>query len=1054
MRVRVGSITIDEVFLLSAVIFIGLMAFVVAMVVWGGGIDILNDFCATYPEWCGGTASSEEHELAMSSADALACGIKFVATGEVPVECGEYFSTTSSTTSQSGNVIGFEGLSFTGGFGWEYNNFISRLQDSQPSQASQEAAESLSLDPGFGSEYRDFITGLEVDDFSIPEPKLKCEYSSSQGDADNVVIKLDMELEGITDEQCRGKCNANVYFNCEITNDNGKKWCSFERVKGIKYCTITDFHLPQSFPESIVPKDLIEPLGDPWYILFYQNFPQGEDDSWNVWSAWMSQSRVLLYGTACATGLVIGVVSTYYSAVKASKEGTKELVGGGVERVISYIKNRFTKDAGKETSEEIGDRFSTGVVTDFTGDYVDDFVEEYVEHFRILGSGGYVAPEVTSEVTSEVTESAVSGFFRRIVWTSLKEKFLSIPGSTVAWGSAKVLGKTAGYTALTTAGAWTLSEYIDRRMATELGKFDPRKGRLILQQALEPEPVLNEDVYSVRKSRSSLDIGRPILLRKGGIELFGSELLEKLTPFYLASPCHADLMLTKEIVECEKYSYYGDTKSVFCDNPETTDFDITSPIDELGNVVYERLHGEKLCGDVPKGIKTLYFNDAWHEIDNVVYSSGNKEVKIETSNDFDTNYFSIKDPMHGYTFIAQYTPMEDEPNGGMVCCQLSSNSDKHKWAFNLCHGGFDPVEDETKCMEWGEREGLLEIIFKGSQRPDLRVGYPLRVISVTDSDGNSVPFTSGYYCVIRDSMMTELNGVDVSDIDFDYGLLETEMFGGGRYVVCEIPSRAWSAGIGNPNNMMLTYGYYEHEPNMADPEYSNTHDGIIYLMGVVDYDFEFNDPEHPSNDELEELERVGREGETAFKGFAGMGVFRTDSVKTGTTDPSLRDSVVISYVDSNMDGIADSLMKSLEPGNPTGSFRFIDTDYDKKFDSIIQDECNVEAIIITPFMGGEKYEDYEYNFCYSEGRKFKVVTATAVGIFSDIILKKVVSKLGGGLGMGVSLILGAVVDCGLAMWETKDTTDWPENDNKKVLPTEDSSAWGIYLIPILVSSIF
>jgi hypothetical protein len=131
----------------------------------------------------------------------------------------------------------------------------------------------------------------------------------------------------------------------------------------MKTCTLYNFNLPQIVSG---PKDWIKGYGDPNFLLYWQSFPEGEDDAWDgmyIWMenafdlffAWWGAGKVMSVGKGAAKKTIFyGVKSGYYSLKSLKGKAIKDpleyfikvtLKGEGGEALGNTIAKEVGKDA-------------------------------------------------------------------------------------------------------------------------------------------------------------------------------------------------------------------------------------------------------------------------------------------------------------------------------------------------------------------------------------------------------------------------------------------------------------------------------------------------------------------------------------------------------------------------------------------------------------------------------------------------------------------------------------------------------------------------------------
>ncbi len=98
----------------------------------------------------------------------------------------------------------------------------------------------------------------------------------------------------------------------------------------------------------------IRSYGDPWYIIYYENFPLGEEEGWEGWSE-VAGTRIATVATlgidqAMCLASVIPFTSVGKKLIKIGKKGLKATATGGGSLVLDYItKAAKTRKAAEHT---------------------------------------------------------------------------------------------------------------------------------------------------------------------------------------------------------------------------------------------------------------------------------------------------------------------------------------------------------------------------------------------------------------------------------------------------------------------------------------------------------------------------------------------------------------------------------------------------------------------------------------------------------------------------------------------------------------------------------
>ncbi len=100
-------------------------------------------------------------------------------------------------------------------------------------------------------------------------------------------------------------------------------------------CTITGFHLPQSFDGLDKITDYIPAFGDPQFLVYFEKFPRGEEASWEGFNIWINDISEYMFAATCITS-VVGVVVRLPGAVLSRVGG--DIATKGLKGVNAAVK--------------------------------------------------------------------------------------------------------------------------------------------------------------------------------------------------------------------------------------------------------------------------------------------------------------------------------------------------------------------------------------------------------------------------------------------------------------------------------------------------------------------------------------------------------------------------------------------------------------------------------------------------------------------------------------------------------------------------------------------
>jgi hypothetical protein len=428
-------------------------------------------------------------------------------------------------------------------------------------------------DPDDYKEDKEGISGSVAAQGDSDLVKVECETNPREEEPKLVDLPPNVE----PDPSIHHKCEPNVYeefrwFRWVTVLDNGNtcKFCengkydeSSDKCKTVneKMCTIKNFHLPENFAEFGSAEEYISGFGDPSFLVYWQNFPAGEDAAWSSFSAWYQGVGAVMFAGMCASRFlgpalkgakwIVGNkrVVKLSDAIKQGGESVKENIGT-LRAFLDKYKTRLNSWTLRPTkSADIADSRAL-VPSGSPGDDLDLFVD------------------YESTLTQAGKLSALKSAFGETSLTWLKAEW-----------------KPAMSKAMTYTGIATLAAYSAARIDTELGKFyDQKPNNMVLSKPLKTPDLFALENLEIVTSHESINKNVPIILDKSNTWVYDS-------PFYLASPCHTDLKVTSEYVLCEGYSYDSVTKIASCGVITVADREFPSDATFCGHLSFVEISG-------------------------------------------------------------------------------------------------------------------------------------------------------------------------------------------------------------------------------------------------------------------------------------------------------------------------------------------------------------------------------------------------------------------------------------------------------------------------------
>jgi hypothetical protein len=341
-------------------------------------------------------------------------------------------------------------------------------------------------------------------------------------------------------------------------------------------CTVSGFYLPQEVSNA---EKWIAGYGDPNFLVYWQDFPAGEDAAWTTYATWMEN---------------VGTVVLFAIPVGKVLKGGKYLIKGGGKTVASGASTAMTS-AGSKLVNKLAGRTAA----------------KNVQLVLFDTSVSRVAR------IAAIAKAAGKGMFKELIWGAERHYGVGL----------KPLLKIAG---VTTVASWA-GAYID----SVNDKYIKRPESMVMDSPYkEPETF---DLSQLTKPPQDLLFGysfplgiiQPVILHRTG-------LFENPTTFYAASPCHADLKVEmNDLTFCKEYTYNTDDEVVVCS--VASESDVMSGDWFLGRRLISRPEDLPNCGEIDISLQAVENNQLFKdtngdgEFDEVILShltSGMDVLKI------------------------------------------------------------------------------------------------------------------------------------------------------------------------------------------------------------------------------------------------------------------------------------------------------------------------------------------------------------------------------------------------------------------------------------------
>jgi hypothetical protein len=153
-------------------------------------------------------------------------------------------------------------------------------------------------------------------------------------------------------------------FSCSV----GKVDKKVDEAKGSFSCVVTQFELPQDVSKT---NKLLPGYGDPKYLVYFNEFPDGEDESWSTWAA----VNVLL------TVIPVGKIPIIGKFAEGIIMKPLKLLGKGVlklgSKTIEWAGGKLALRAAEFEIKENGEIFVKGMLKSAAGKIVGNSVIWY-----------------------------------------------------------------------------------------------------------------------------------------------------------------------------------------------------------------------------------------------------------------------------------------------------------------------------------------------------------------------------------------------------------------------------------------------------------------------------------------------------------------------------------------------------------------------------------------------------------------------------------------------------------------------------------------------------
>jgi hypothetical protein len=326
-------------------------------------------------------------------------------------------------------------------------------------------------------------------------------------------------------------------------------------------CTVENFNLPQKVGKA---QEWIDGYDDPNFIMYWQSFPQGEDKPWSSMSTWIQGvGTVVLWAVPASMALKIfgkgkkaGVVLEDMPAYKRYFQRFTDWIAGklklGAGKIVNFVyDNTLGRAARIEAIRTfVRNRMNRQVVEELGSDWFKYWSAIDKDKVVVVGTEGMLEKEFRAVARGE--ESSVD-LIEYIKLSSDKTSILGKLGfKNMDWDVIKSYAQKAGFVSVTA--------YIAARLDSQNEKYVDKFGKMVLKSPFKDAEEFDLAKLSIEPTPAMpYGGGMPVVLDKPGVVTYGGD-----TTAYLASPCRADVKVTKGTAICDGYSYDKATGATKC----------------------------------------------------------------------------------------------------------------------------------------------------------------------------------------------------------------------------------------------------------------------------------------------------------------------------------------------------------------------------------------------------------------------------------------------------------------------------------------------------------
>lgn len=298
------AITEESMFLILA--FIMGVLVITIVVNWSSIYGFLTDFLFSKPP------TSEQMQYSKESVKALVCTVNSVASGSVWNPEGCPYAGDDESSMETGKITGMQ----TADGDVEINPF-----ETEEEKDAREFWDEDESEP---------IPGLEIDCKKRTGVKCECNFTNTTGEA------ITKTISATSERAARGLCSQKAY---SVTNSKTSTNLICQQAEYVSECVLKNFELPQDVASA---EEWIFTWGDPKFIVYFERFPEGSDDSWN--NMFTPRDLIFLFGLEYGIeGATFGLGKYFKGALKpittkisevASKSEAIQFLKEGAEKIF------------------------------------------------------------------------------------------------------------------------------------------------------------------------------------------------------------------------------------------------------------------------------------------------------------------------------------------------------------------------------------------------------------------------------------------------------------------------------------------------------------------------------------------------------------------------------------------------------------------------------------------------------------------------------------------------------------------------------------------------